>query len=282
MAMYGTGLVSPVQCLGFNGHARAWVDLRDAESRAAYLSESFWPEIHPIVAAFIGRGGHLFDIGANFGLVTFGTVPLVQGRGVGFHLFEANARIVPLLRKSAELWGRESFVINHCCVTDRQGMSRFSLTDESWGHGQIGEHSEVVPNLMLDDYISGRGIERISFMKMDIEGWEPFALNGARRALTSGKVEAAFIEVAPALLQRTRTSAEELLGALVKFGFDPYFVELYEHQNVHGLRWVPVAVNGTTLRFARARPLPTTYVQGDVLAIYRETPIGASLGKAVH
>ena len=45
-------LVSPHQRLDYNGRARAWVDLRDAESRARYLSQTFWPEFPPMVAAF--------------------------------------------------------------------------------------------------------------------------------------------------------------------------------------------------------------------------------------
>ena len=281
MALYAMGFVSPVQELEFNSRARAWVDLRDAESRATYLSKSFWPEIHPIAAAFLRRGGHFFDVGANFGLVTFGVVPLLRGQGIGFHLFEANARIVPLLQMSAALWVEEQFTINHCCVTDRPGISRFNLPDTHWGHGRIDEKGEPVPNLMLDDYIDERRIERISFMKVDIEGWEPFALNGAGRALAAGKVEAAFIELAPAALRRAGSSADVLLDSLEALGFNCYFCSLYEHQDAYGLRWIRADVNGTFLRFARARPLPATYVQGDVMAIHQSTELGDGLLKAL-
>jgi len=274
------GLVSPVQELEFNRRARAWVDLRDAESRATYLSKSYWPEIHLIAAAFLRRGGQFFDVGASFGLVTFGVVPLLKGQGIGFHLFEANARIVPLLRKSALLWGGEQFSINHCCVTDRPGISSFTLPDAEWGHGHIGEKGEPAPNLVLDDYIEERGIRRIPFMKMDIEGWEPFALNGTSRALASGKVEAAFVELAPAILHRADSSAEVLLDSLEKFGFDCYFCGAYEHHDAYSLRWIRANVNGISLRFARARPLPATYVQGDVIAIQQATDLGTELLKA--
>ena len=47
--LYRLRLVSPVQALRFNGNAKAWVDLRDAESRATYLAQSFWPEFPPMV-----------------------------------------------------------------------------------------------------------------------------------------------------------------------------------------------------------------------------------------
>ncbi len=192
--LYRTGLVPAAQRLEFNDGARAWVDLRDAESRATYLSQSFWPEFHPIVAAFLRDGGDLFDVGANFGLVTFGVLPHVCGLGLGFHMFEANPRIVPLLRQSERLWPAERIAVNHCCVTDLPGISRLTRPDTSWGHAFIGERGDAVPNLVLDEYIAEKGVERVAFLKIDIEGWELHALRGARRSLLAGKVRAGFIE----------------------------------------------------------------------------------------
>lgn len=277
MALYGMRFFSPEQELEFNDCARAWVDLRDAESRATYLSKSFWPEIHPMAAAFLRHGGHFFDVGANFGLVTFGVVPLLRRQGIGFHLFEANAQIIPLLKKSTAMWAGEQFEINHCCVTDRPGVSKFSLPDSHWGHGRIGKVGRPVQNLLLDEYIDERRIERIPFMKMDIEGWEPFALNGGRRTLASGKVEAVFVELSPTTLALAGSNTDALLDLLEELGFDCYFCCLYEHQDVFGLRWVRADVNGTLLRFARARPLPRAYVQGDVMAIHQSTELGRVL-----
>jgi FkbM family methyltransferase len=282
VALYRFGPVHPVQFLEFNdGAGRAWVDLRDAESRASYISQSFWPEFHPMVAAFLRRGGDFFDVGANFGLVTFGVVPLVQGLGVGFHMFEANPGIVPLLRRSSQVWPAERFAVNHCCVTDRPGTSKLTLPDESWGHAYIGSDGEPVPNLLLDDYIRERHVQRIAFMKMDVNGWEPFALRGAARALAAGTVEAAFIEVVPDALGPVGASADGLLVMMDDVGFDAYFCGMWDYPDPHGLRWTRVSVNGTSLRFAIASPLPPTYVQGDVMFVHRSTPLAATLRDAI-
>lgn len=281
-ALSRSGLVDPVQYLDFNEGARAWVDLRDAESRASYLSQSFWPEFHPIVAAFLGRGGAFFDVGANFGLVTFGVVPRVRGLGVDFHLFEANPRIVPLLERSAGLWTGERISVQHGCVTDRPGVSRLTLPGSAWGQAFIGESGEPVPNLVLDDYIADRRIERVAFMKMDVEGWEPYALQGAERALAAGKIEAGFIEVAPQQLRRAGATAEELLGRLQDLGFDLYFCGMWDYPDPHGLKWTRVPINGVSLRFAAASPLPSSYVAGDVLVLHRSTPLSAAVREAVR
>lgn len=275
-------LISPVQPLEFNGNARAWVDLRDAESRATYLSQAYWPEFHPIVAAFLRAGGDFFDVGANFGFVTFGVVPLVQGLGTGFHLFEANPRILPLLRRSAGEWPGEAFSLNHCCVSDKPGISHLTLPDSSWGHAFIGVSGDPVPNLVLDDYIEDRKIDRIAFLKMDIEGWEPYALQGARRALTSGKVAIAFIEVSPDSLERTGLSPADLLRLLESLGFDAYFCGLRDSPDPYGLKWARVPVNGTSLRFAAASPLPVAFVQGDILVVHHSNPLSVTLRDAMR
>lgn len=281
VALCRTKLAQPTQLLEFNQGARAWVDLRDAESRATYLSQSFWPEFHPIVAAFLRDGGDFFDVGANFGLVTFGALPLVSGAGVGFHLFEANPRIVPLLARSARLWPDERVTINHCCVTDHRGVSRLSLPDSSWGHAFIAENGDAVPNLLLDEYILEKGVKRIAFMKMDVEGWELRALAGARQSLMAGKVHVGFIEVSPEALRRAGTDADALLSFLQQVGFDIYFCGMWDSPDPYGLRWFRRSVNGTSLRFALALPLPSSYVTGDVLVVHHSSPHSAMLREAM-
>lgn len=275
-------VISPIQALDFNGRARAWVDLRDAEARAYYLCQSFWPEFPPMVAAFLRGGGDLFDVGANFGLVTFGTVPLAQGLGITFHLFEANPRIIPLLERSAREWPAERFSLCHCCVTDAPGTSHHLLPDASWGHGQISDHGDPVPNLLLDDYIAERRVGRIAFLKLDVEGWELHALRGARKALASGRVEAGFVEVEPDALRRTGASAGELLDVLTDAGFDIYFSRTGDGDDPPGLAWTRVPVNGTELRFAAATPLPPTFSRGDVLILHRSTELASVVRSAMR
>jgi FkbM family methyltransferase len=275
IALNRLGIASAIQMVEFDKAGKAFIDLRDAESRAVYLSHSFWPEFHIMVAAFLRNGGDMFDVGTNFGLVSFGTAPLVKG--AAFHLFEANPQIIPTLKKSKNLHPDNRFTVNHCCVTNEHGISRLSLPDSHWGHGFIGEQGAEVRNLILDEYIEEKQIKRIAFMKMDIEGFEPKAIGGAQRALRAGVVEAAFIEVGVETLQRQGSNADELLNQLQDSGFDLYFCGHWDYPDPYGLSWKRTDVNGTSLRFTPAVPLPKTYMNGDVMAIHRSTALSKKL-----
>ena len=155
-----------------------------------------------MVGSFLRDGGDLFDVGANYGLVTFGALSLVRGQGVRFHLFEANRQLIPLLERSAREYNGEQIFVNHGCASDAQGTSYLNQPNDSSAYGFISSQGDAVPNLILDDYVAERGVERIAFMKVDVEGWELHALRGARRTLASGQVQAGFVELAPDLLRR--------------------------------------------------------------------------------
>jgi FkbM family methyltransferase len=281
-ALVATRCAAPEQLLHFNGAARAWIDLRDAESRATYLSGSFWPEVHELIGAFLRPGGHVFDVGANFGLVTFGLLPSDRAEGTEFHLFEANHRIVPLLRRSVAEWPDAALSIRHCCVTDVVGSSLHHLPDEAWGHGAISAQGDPVVNLRLDDYIGEHGIGQVTFLKLDIEGWEPRALRGARSAMEAGVIEAGFVEVSPESLARAGSSSAVLLDLLRASGFDLYFAKVRDSHDPHERRWTSVEVGGTRLLIAGATPLPATFVQDDVLVVHRSSPHHAAFRSALE
>jgi FkbM family methyltransferase len=277
--LIATRLVRPAQPAIINGHFKAWFDLRDAEARATFLSGEFWPEISAIVSGFLGTGGAMFDVGCNYGLVTLGTIPACVGRGVDYHLFEANPALIPLLERSVACWPSESIRVVQCCVTDTAGTSYHSIPGAHWGQGFIGQSGTPVPNVVLDDYIQRHGIRKIAFLKMDVEGHEPRALLGGQRTLSAGLVSAAFIELSAPSLQRSGSTADEVLDLVEALGFDCFFLRpVGGDHSERARRWLHAGEHLFELH--PARPLPPSFEQDDVLCLHRlsDPPPNISFG----
>lgn len=71
----------------------------------------------------------------------------------------------------------------------------------------------------LDDCLQEWGVERVDLLKMDVEGFEPQILAGARSALRSGRIRAILCELNDVWLRRAASSAEALYRSIESHGF---------------------------------------------------------------
>jgi FkbM family methyltransferase len=218
------GLQNRVSEIEFNNGARTIIDLSDPEPRNVFIKREFEPHFFDIANALMPQDGIFFDLGANVGFCSFG---LVSSRPkANYHLFEANAKLITLLEKSAGLHPETDFQINYNCVTDQPGETRFCLEDEQSGQSHVAteeEGGEAVPNLLLDEYVEKHAIERIDFAKMDLEGHELNALRGWRHSLEAGLVKALYIEVMPENQKRYGLPTNAALAYLEECGYDLFF-----------------------------------------------------------
>jgi FkbM family methyltransferase len=88
------------------------------------------------------------------------------------------------------------------------------------GHG-----SKMVPVLDLDSALDdlGFGDRRVAILKIDVEGYEPAVIAGARATLA--RTEAAILEYTPALSQRSGLSAQAMIATLHAGGFLPFALQ---------------------------------------------------------
>lgn len=263
---------SAVQEVRFNGDARLLADISDPFPRAYLLSGVFEPEFFAVATPFLRRGGTCLDVGANVGFCTFGLIAaLAGGPSVEFHLFEANARLCALLRRSAALHPGQSVSVVHACVTSQPGTSRLRVVRDQLGASYIADDGdETVPNVVLDEYLDAHGIGRVPLMKMDIEGSEPLALEGARRSLSSGRIEAIFLELSAPNLARQGSSPGATLAALGEAGFDVFFVRELDLGAHDAAATVVLEVGGDALRARPVTAVPPGH-QTDVLAVHRSS-----------
>ena len=138
---------------------------------------------------FLKEGDVVFDCGANIGLFS----AVASRYGCQVFSFEAIPDIIDnYLSKTANMNGNIRAL--NFAVWDKEETLNFSLVVNSIGssrHDHLLREKDVqmkrkqfaVPAIPLDAFVEKNGIERVDFIKADIEGAERNMLNGARRIL---------------------------------------------------------------------------------------------------
>ncbi len=126
-----------------------------------------------------------YDVGANAGYYTLAFSRLVGDSG-HVYSFEPEAGNGYLLRRHIEINKLRNVTFVQVAVSDSTGMVGFNAELRS-GSGEItSSGSYMVPTISLDEFIAA-GNPPPSFIKMDIEGAEGMALEGASSLLSTAR-----------------------------------------------------------------------------------------------
>jgi hypothetical protein len=77
----------------------------------------------------------------------------------------------------------------------------------------------AVPVLRLDDYLAEHEVDRVDFMKIDVEGFEPNVIRGAGKYIERGKIHAILCEFNVDWLAANQSSSHALYELLINSGF---------------------------------------------------------------
>jgi FkbM family methyltransferase len=190
------------------------------------------------VAAFLelASGKTVFDIGANVGVFT--TLAALNGARV--FAFEPSRMVRAILEKNVALNGftREVTIIPDAISDSERMMPFYETRSRNWGIGRVfpfGE-SQARPNDYevhadtVDAFV--RRFGRPDVIKIDIEGAEWFALNGAAATLSSPNAPQLFIEFHPKEITALGGTFESCLKALQEYGYHRYEI-IGAHPGTH-------------------------------------------------
>jgi FkbM family methyltransferase len=225
-------LISAEQLISFNRRSLAYLNLNDPEPRNVFLKCSFDPDFFSIARSLISPSGVFFDLGANHGLCSFGLLPDLSS--VHFHLFEANESLVRTIQKSTALHKESIFFVNHACVSDEGGYSKFHLEPNQTGQSHVATKLEMgieIRNLVLDQYCRKNGVRRIDFAKIDLEGHELSALKGWESYLRNHAVRALYVEIMPENQKRYGFKTNIPLVFLESLGYDLFLCKEEDFAN---------------------------------------------------
>ncbi|KAF4740627.1 hypothetical protein FOZ62_004202 [Perkinsus olseni] len=200
-----------------------------------------WPQCEDIVnwwAYHLPFGGLFVDAGAHIGACSMHLilsklatqVIAVEPNPVAGFYFQQTLRLNPFLRQSIRVVhaGVDSDIVT------RHG--RFALSHLAAGHlhgGYVQQRARDLADPTRDMYIEYEsetitldallpGEERIALLKIDVEGFELRALQGARQLLSQGRIDGIFFELNSVALSYTNTTAVEVVNYLLSFGYRLY------------------------------------------------------------
>ncbi|MDW8002917.1 MAG: FkbM family methyltransferase [Deltaproteobacteria bacterium] len=139
---------------------------------------SYEYEKQRLFCQFVSEGDIVFDIGAHVGFYTLLASVLVGERGRVF-AFEPLPENVKMLQTHLRINKVNNVTVLELAVTDRDGVSFFEL-GESSSTGRLSERGHLkVQVSSIDSLVQEAVVPAPSLIKMDIEGAEFEALQGA-------------------------------------------------------------------------------------------------------
>ena len=187
-----------------------------------------------IIRDNIKEGHIVIDVGANIGYYTLIFAQLAGTTGKVF-AFEPEPKNFELLQKNVKVNDYSNTINENYAVSDSNGnVSLFLAKNGIVGHRisnfDINLNSILVKKITLDDYFTKLNlIDKINFVKIDVEGFEFGVLKGMTRIIEKSKNLKLFLEFNRVGIEAAGFDPKEILDFLYKNNFKIYFLNYKEN-----------------------------------------------------
>ena len=165
------------------------------------------------VKRHIRHGDICIDVGANYGLYTL----LFAREATRVYAFEPNPAVHKVCRRAIALNDYQNVILDRRAVSDESGRAPFYV-NRAHGYSaliprEFTTHIIDVERVRLDDL----GLDRVDWLKIDVEGHEMAVLSGAQRLIARNPRIRLIVEFTP---ERGDFDADEFLRLLEGFEFE--------------------------------------------------------------
>lgn len=166
----------------------------------------------------------VFDVGAQTGCFSLLSKFLPNSKWYSFEPIEEAAAE---LGKNLKLNNIDNVVVVQGAVSDSEGSLDLKLPIGHWGLSTLGAHPErftdyvsrQVQLVVLDKFAEDNNIQKLDFMKIDVEGWELHVLKGAKSLIEQHK-PVILMEFNETNLKQCDTAKEEVESFLTDLGYE--------------------------------------------------------------
>jgi FkbM family methyltransferase len=133
----------------------------------ADIGDNHDPKFFTVCHRFVAEDAVCIDIGANIGVKTlYLSRHANRGRVIAV---EAGKKNSECLLANVEANGLKNVEVLNAAIGDRTGEVRFH---EHFAFGHVSAEGATVPMLTIDDLARQFSLDRIDFIKVDVEGYE--------------------------------------------------------------------------------------------------------------
>lgn len=188
-------------------------------------------QLHPLLNSLIPADGIVIDVGGHAGQFTK-LLSRIAKRG-HVYTFEPGQYALSILQYAIKFNFINNVTIIPLGLSDKcesqslvvpiksSGVVRFGLSS----FGKIGNdqdcEKEIVNTTTLDTFCSERNLDRVDFIKADIEGWELRMLEGGYQCLSTYR-PAIMVEVSQQHLNRAGDSVQKLWEFMQTLNYKPH------------------------------------------------------------
>ncbi len=188
------------------------------------------------IPLLVRDGDTVFDIGANIGAYAV-TLSRLCGSGGRVFAFEPVPDTYWTLCETLALNRCENVIPSRMAVSSRSGRKTMNLFEPrfaAWNtfgtprmltpEGNLVEPSKSieVPTISLDEFCARRRIEKVNFLKVDVEGFETSVFEGAERLLCQHLIDTVCFEISQAPLRGANAKSADTFFALERHGYSAY------------------------------------------------------------
>ena len=178
--------------------------------------------------AYLQKDDIVIDVGANIGTTALASANMVGPKGKVF-AFEPHPRIFRFLNANIRLNGHTNIETFNVALGDRGNIltlsNNYSDDQNRIEMKQSSKHLLKIRVKRLDDVLGDnlKGVDRIALLKIDVEGFEKFVIDGTPEILS--RCGCVYFESCDDHFSQYGYSTDDLLKILTSYGFSIYKIK---------------------------------------------------------
>lgn len=173
------------------------------------------------IEPLISQDDIVFDVGANMGIVA----NWFAQRCKHVHAFEPHPDNLDTIKSQQELRNITNITLHNLALGKKQSKMQLHVKGFH-GHHSLGDvdNSPTIGKVevnvrTIDDISKELKIDRINFMKIDVEGFESDVLSGAKNLLENKKIEYILFELQDTILHSINRTSNEVFEIIFNAGY---------------------------------------------------------------